>query len=250
MRTNLLICSLIAPLLLVGQPALAQEAPAAPVMPQAPLGAGQPPLPALPPQPGTNTLIPPAAANGQAYAPEYQRARVEWVEECSRRYLSDRRKGSGGILGGLLGAVVGGIAGNRIDNHGSRLAGTLIGAGAGGLVGAVVGSAIDRSNRSKAEIEALDWCEDYLARNTASAPTYPAPYPYPPMAYQPTPYAMGYAYGPPVMMQPVMVPVQRCHEHAVVERPVYRTVTVRKVVRGKRVRMQPSKTVNYVKTVK
>jgi Glycine zipper 2TM domain len=243
MRTNLVIGPLFASLLLAAPPALAQEARDAAVASQAPLGAGQVALPALPPQPGASTFIPPVATNGQSYPPEYQRARVEWVEECSRRYLSDRHKGNGGILGGLLGAVVGGVAGNRIDNHGSRLAGTLIGAGAGGVVGAVVGSAIDRSNRSKAEVEALDWCEDYLARNTVSAPAYGAPYPYPPMAYQQTPYAMGYAYGPPVMMQPVMVPVQRCHEHVVVERPVYRTVTVRKVIHDKRVRMQPAKTV-------
>jgi hypothetical protein len=248
MRTNLVIGSLFASLLLAGQPALAQDMPGATGTQQAPLGAGQVPLPVLPPQPGASTFIPPVAANGQSYSPEYQRARVEWVEECSRRYLSDRRKGNGGILGGLLGAVVGGVAGNRIDNHGSRLAGTLIGAGAGGVVGAAVGSAIDRGNRSKAEVEALDWCEDYLARNTA--PAYGTPYQYPPMAYQQAPYAMGYAYGPPVMMQPVMVPVQRCHEHVVVERPVYRTVTVRRVVHDKRVRMQPAKTVKYVKTVK
>lgn len=218
------------------------------------LPAGQLPAPVLPPLPGDSTAGAPQSPAAASYPSAYQQARVNWIEECSSRYLSNRRKGSGGIIGGLLGALVGGVAGNRIDNNGSRLAGTLIGAGAGGVVGAVVGSVIDRSNRSKAENEALDWCEDYLARNTAPAPTYGQGYPYPPMAYQGANYAMAYAYGPPVMMQPVMIPVQRCHEHVVVERtverPVYRKVTVRKIVPDKRVRMQPAKTVKYVKTIK
>lgn len=250
MRTKPLSLSIIASLVLIAQPAVAHDGPHHDAQVQPPLPVN--PAPALPAQPGEGTFIPPIGAANPAYAPEYQRARTEWVDECSRRYLSDRRRGNGGILGGLLGAVVGGVAGNRIDNDGSRLAGTLIGAGAGGVVGAVVGSAIDRNNRSKTENEALDWCEDYLARNTSAAPApgYGTGYPYPPMGYAPGSYAMAYPYGPPVMMQPVMIPVQRCHEHVVVERPAYRTVTVRKVVQDKRIKVQPAKTVKYVKTIK
>ncbi len=267
MRIRLLPLSIAASAGLVATPAwaLAENHDPAQVMavsphhstPGAPLPVGQMPVgqmpaPALPPMPGDMAATPAGPAG--AYPPEYQRARAEWVNECSRRYRSDhRRGGEGGIIGGLLGAVAGGIAGNRIDNHGSRLAGTLIGAGVGGVAGAVIGSVIDRGGKSKAENEALDWCEDYLARNSAPQ-GYGQPYAYPPMAYQGMNYAMAYPYGPPMMMQPVMIPVQRCHEHEVVERvvekPVYRTVTKRRIIREKRVKMQPTKTVKYVKTIK
>lgn len=219
-----------------------------PAMAQAGTGAYIPPsyVPpsgaiALPPQPGT---APAATAN-----PEFERARTAWIDECVRNYDPDRRDANGGAVGGVLGAVVGGVAGNRIAGHGSRLAGTLIGGGLGGLAGAVIGDAIDRKNSEKAEAEAVAWCEDYLARNTAPAPGYgyPSPLPY---GYPMAGYAMAYPYGPPVMLQPVMIPVQRCHEQEVVEKIVYRNVPVRRVVYDKRVKIVPTKAVKTVKTVK
>ncbi len=210
-------------------------------------------MPAMPPLPGAGapgypmaTGYPQGYGAPASYPPEYQRARENWIADCVGRYRGeDRRDGHGGVIGGVVGAVVGGVVGNRIDNKGSRLAGTLIGAGAGGVAGAVIGSAIDRNNSRKDEDEAVSWCEDYLARNTAQMgygqPGYGYGYP----AYG---YAMPMAYAVPMM--PVMIPVQRCHTHEVVEkiveRPVYRQI----IVHDKRVRMQPTKTVKYAKTGK
>lgn len=195
------------------------------------------PMMGLPPQPGPE----PAVSSS-----EYGRARAGWIDECVRNYDPDRRDRSGGVVGGVLGAAVGGLAGNRIAGNGSRLAGTLLGGGVGAIAGAIIGSAIDSKNRSKAEDEAVTWCEDYLARNTVQAP--PVGYAYPMGAFPMASYAMAYPYGDPVMMQPVMIPVQRCHE--VVEKTAYRTIPARRVVHEKRVQVVPTKVVKTVKTAK
>ena len=162
-------------------PALAGEPLPMPPVPQAPAL----PQPAMPPMGhhpmAQQPMVMPAPQGVMPAAPQadYQRARADWLNECTSRYLEDRRDGNGGILGGLLGAVIGGVAGNRIAGHGDRLAGTLIGGGAGGIAGVLIGSAIDRGRLSKREDEALDWCEDYLARNSQQAPAqYAQPYPY------------------------------------------------------------------------
>ena len=107
--------------------------------------------------------------------------REAWLSDC--RLLMSNQGGyarnsdrddnlDGGLLGGLLGALVGGFAGNRIDDDGSRLAGTLIGAGVGGVAGAVIGSAIDGADgdhRGAYEFDANElwaarYCDAYLRR--------------------------------------------------------------------------------------
>lgn len=213
---------------------IAMEAPAlptAPVYPAPVYPAPVQPMPAMPhamPGPGVPT-------QPTAYPPEYQAARASWVSECAERYRRDRRDGSGGLIGGLLGAVIGGVAGNRIDDDGDRLAGTLIGAGIGGVAGAVIGTVAGKSGRRKLDAEAIDWCEDYLARQTAA----PA-------------YGYGYGYGQPVMMVPVMVPKRgNCPEETIEEvqeapRPISRYIPARPVP-DKRIRLAPAKT-TYIKS--
>lgn len=199
----------------------------APVYPGAPYAG---PAHVLPVGPGI-------AAQPTAWPPEYQQARADWVSECADRYRRDRRDGSGGLIGGLLGAVLGGVAGNRIDDKGDRVAGTLIGAGVGGVAGAVIGTLAGKSGRRKLETEAVEWCEDYLARHTStSASGYGA-----------------YGYGQPVMMVQVMVPKRGpCPEQVIEEvveepRPIRRYIPPRPAP-DKRIRLAPSKS-KYIKSL-
>jgi hypothetical protein len=256
MNARLIPLCIAAGALFAANPALAEGPGSADSMPGAvPPMPGNPaqamPPMAMPPMPGAVPpgyqmpyTYPQGYGAPASYPPEYQQARENWIADCADRYRSeDRRDGHGGIIGGVLGAVVGGVVGNRIDKKGSRLAGTLIGAGAGGLAGAVIGSAIDRNNARKDGDEAVAWCEDYLARNTAQ-PGYGQPgYGYPAYGYA---YPMAYA----VPMMAVMVPVQRCHTHEVVEKIVERPVYRKILVHDKRVRIEPTKTVKYSKTGK
>lgn len=150
--------------------------------------------------------------------------RTAWLDECTSRYRSERRRGGDGdVIGGLVGAAAGGLIGNRIAD-GDRLAGTLIGAGVGGLAGLAVGSAIDHATNENRRDEALTYCEDWLARyqggygggyGQAYGQTYGYGYP--------AGWQQGYyGYAQPVMMVQIMVPVE---QHAVVREYVsYETV--------------------------
>lgn len=188
----------------------------APVAPYAMPAQGQAPVPVQP----------------AAWPPEYLQARADWVSECADRYRRDRRDGSGGLIGGLLGAVIGGVAGNRIDDDGDRLAGTLIGAGVGGVAGAVIGTLAGKSGRRKLDTEAVDWCEDYLARHSAAPAS---------------------GYGQPVMMVQIMVPKRGpCPEEVIEEvveepRPIHRYIPPRPAP-DKRIRLAPSKS-KYIKSL-
>ena len=169
-----------------------------------------PVLPTIDPQ---NTVQPYSAPYAQPYAEPYREPvaqipysatyeRDAWLDYCRANYLDRNGLDRSGALGGLLGAAAGGLLGNRIAS-GERLAGTLIGAGVGGLAGLAIGSAVDADARR----DRLDDCEIYLR--------YADTYPRRPDPYYNTPVRPAYGtafygpYGQPMMLVPVMVPIQQ-----------------------------------------
>lgn len=169
--------------------------------------------PVLPTAYPRDTVQPYSAPYAQPYAEPYREPvaqipysatyeRDAWLDYCRANYLDRNGLDRSGALGGLLGAAAGGLLGNRIAS-GERLAGTLIGAGVGGLAGLAIGSAVD----AEARRDRLDDCEIYL-RYADNYPRQPDPYYNTPArpAYGTTFYG---PYGQPMMLVPVMVPVQQ-----------------------------------------
>jgi hypothetical protein len=191
--------------------------------------------PGLPPIPDAQT-----AQRGSIVGYSVE-AREGWLAECRDRYDNDD-----GVGGAIIGGVVGGVAGNRIAGRGNRTIGTV----AGAAVGAVAGAAIDKAEDRGA---AHDFCEDYLDRYEASYAN-GAAYGHGGHGYS---YQGAYAqsaYGYPsgrVMWVPVVInggckPKCGCGKREVVEEYVVeRPAPARRVIRDKRIRIQPTK---YVKT--
>lgn len=180
--------------------------------------------------------MPYPAHSQHAQMPQYSEVeRDAWLKECRTRYDGRGGRGTerGQVIGGLLGAGVGGLIGNRIAGRGNRLGGTLIGAGVGGLAGAVAGGAIGRSSDRR---EARDECEAYLMQHEAY--------------WQQSSYGYG-----PVMLVPIMVPVQQRAvvreyvTHEWVEETVMVSAPAPKRVRAVPVKTVPVKT-KMVKSVK
>jgi hypothetical protein len=163
--------------------------------------------------------------------------REGWLAECR-----DRMRGNDdGVGGAVIGGVVGGIAGNRIAGRGNRVVGTVIGAGVGAAAGAAIDRAEDRGR-------AADFCEDYLNRYEASFAGAGGGYAYGghgPHGAQDYPYYAGR-----VMWVPIRIsggcgcdckPKERVVEEWVDEP----APPARRVIRDKRIKIQPTK---YVKT--
>lgn len=143
MRRLPLASLVLAASVVTAMPALAQDAP-----PPSPL-----PAPAMADsRPDWNRVN---WAPGQREA--YQRARIDWLDECHRRMAPAYAERDDGVGGGLIGAVFGGLIGNRLGGRHDRTFGTV----AGAAVGAVAGAAIDRAEDRHRPTES-DYCESYL----------------------------------------------------------------------------------------
>lgn len=188
------------------------------------------PLPPIPDDPHT------AAGPIAGYSVEQ---RDEWLAECR-----DRVRGDNGVGGAIIGGVIGGVAGNRIAGRGNRAVGTVIGAGVGAVAGAAIDRAEDRDHPA-------DFCADYLNRYEASFAGAGTGYGYGDGYNHHGAYgAASYPYyGGRVMWVPVKISGCGCDckpKERIVEEWIEQPAPpARRVIRDKRIKLQPTK---YVKT--
>jgi len=168
--------------------------------------------------------------------------RDNWLAQCRDRMRGD----DDGVGGAVIGGVIGGIAGNRIAGRGNRVVGTVVGAGVGAVAGAAIDRAEDRGRTA-------DFCEDYLDRYEASFAGAGGGYAYGgDYSHQGAHGAQGgYPYyAGRVMWVPVKISGGCCNckpKERIVEEWVDEPAPppARRVIRDKRVKIQPTK---YVKT--
>lgn len=192
---------------------------------------------ALPPLPDAAYAAPAPIAG---YSAEERGA---WLAECRERMRGE----DDGVGGAVIGGLIGGVAGNRIAGSGDRLVGTVVGAG----VGAVAGAAIDRAEDSG---RTADFCEDYLYRYENSYAGAGSPNgatqgePFDPNVAPARPYPY---YAGRVMWVPVRIgcrPKCDCKQERIVEEWIEEPAPARRVIRDKRIKLQPAKRSKYTKT--